>query len=81
MSRGDIRTKEVELVNVKLDVKRKKRRRGRWRSLRCIGGKWRSRKESDSRQVSVCSSPHSILGQSCSSGTGCLNLGNQLNKT
>lgn len=81
MSRGDIRIKEGELVNLKLGVKWKKRRRGRWRSLRCIGGKWRSRKESESRQVSICSSPHSILGRSCSSGTGCLNLGIQLNKT
>lgn len=43
--------------------------------------KRRNRRVSQTRQVSLCSSLHSILGRSCSSGAGCLNLGNQLNKT
>lgn len=32
-------------------------------------------------QVSLCSSLHTILERSCSSHTGCWNLGNQLNKS
>lgn len=39
------------------------------------------RKVSQIRQVSLGSCRHSILGRSCSSGAGCWNLGNQLNKS
>lgn len=67
-------------VNLKPGCKVKERE-----EERVGGGVWRrrrrSRRESQTRQVSLCSSLHSTLGRSCSSGAGCLNLGNQLNKT
>lgn len=43
--------------------------------------KRRKRRVSQTRQVSLRSSLHSIRGRSCSSGAGCLNFGNKLNKT
>lgn len=69
-------------MNLNLDVKGKKRKEKRKVDESEVKRrKRRSRRVSQTRQVSLCSSLHSILGRSCSSGSGCLNLGDQLNKT
>lgn len=75
-SRGDIRVEmgEVWRFNVGYKLKESKEER--------------QMEESQVEQtcmtnliVYFCSSRHSILGRSCSSDAGCLNLGNQLIKT
>lgn len=69
-------------VDSKPDVKQKKRDEERkLEEPEVKRRKRRNRRVSQTRQVSLCPSLHSILGRSCSSGAGCLNLGKQLSET
>lgn len=81
--RGDIRTEEEEVSEFQAGCKVKEREEEERKveESEVERRRRRSRRVSQARQVSLRSSLHSILGRSCSSGAGCLNLGNQLNKT
>lgn len=80
--RGDIRTEEEEVGEFKAGCKVAERKEEREvEESEVKRRRRRSRRVSQARQVSLSSSLHSILGRSCSSGAGCLNLVNQLNKS